>query len=158
MGDTFALSLDDVIPLVDPPQQHVAEVNRPDPVVDLLEANRMLLERIGQEQQPLLQADGAGVGHALDEEVAGILDRWQRAAVRAGGGTVQRGRWAIVQRLVRPLFVVEPAKGVEGPLLGGEARVRRAARLPLERLVHALMRAVLLRVRRANSLVLNAEA
>jgi len=54
MGDTFALSLDDVIPLVDPPQQHVAEVNRPDPVVDLLEANRMLLERIGQEQQPLL--------------------------------------------------------------------------------------------------------
>src|SRR5437870_7088484 len=31
MGDTFALGSDDVISLVDPPQQHVAEVNRPDP-------------------------------------------------------------------------------------------------------------------------------
>ena len=77
MGDTFALGSDDVISLVDPPQQHVAEVNRPDPVLDLFEADRMLLERIGQEQQPLLQADGAGAGHPLDEEVAGILDRWR---------------------------------------------------------------------------------
>ena len=129
MGNTFALGLDDVVPLVDPPQQHVAEVNRPDPVVDLLEADGVLFERVGEEQQPLPQADGAGVGHALDEEVPGVLDGRQRAGVRPRGSTVQRRRRPIVQRLMGPLLVVEVAEGVEGALLSGEVRVRRATGL-----------------------------
>jgi len=57
MGDTF-LGSNDVVAFVDPPQQDVAEVNRPDAVVDLLEANRVLFERVGQIQQPRLEADG----------------------------------------------------------------------------------------------------
>ena len=44
----------------------------------------MLLERIGQEQQPLLQADGPGVGYPLDEEVPGVLDGRRGAGVCAG--------------------------------------------------------------------------
>jgi hypothetical protein len=46
-------------------------VNRPDAVGDLLEADWELLERVGDEQQPLPPADGAGVGDALDDEVPG---------------------------------------------------------------------------------------
>jgi hypothetical protein len=47
---------DDVVPFVDPPQEHVAEVDRPDPVGDLLQADGMLLERVGDEGQAPLTA------------------------------------------------------------------------------------------------------
>jgi hypothetical protein len=68
----------------------MAEVNGPDPVVGLLEADRVLLQRVGEEEPPLLQSKRARVGDALDEEMAGILDRGQRAGVRPRGGTIQR--------------------------------------------------------------------
>jgi hypothetical protein len=38
---------DDVVAFIDAPQEDVAEVNRPEPVVDLFEVDGMLLERIG---------------------------------------------------------------------------------------------------------------
>ena len=37
--------------VVDPPQEHVAVVNRPDAVGDLLQADGMLLEGVGDEEQ-----------------------------------------------------------------------------------------------------------
>lgn len=37
------------------------ELNGPDAVVDLLEPDGMLLQGIGEEQQALLQADGAAL-------------------------------------------------------------------------------------------------
>ena len=83
MGNTW-LRPDDVVPFVDAAQEDVAEVNGPDVVVDLLETDGVLLERVGDEQQPLPQADGASVGDALDDEVPGVLDGWQGARVLAG--------------------------------------------------------------------------
>ena len=44
-------------------------MNGPDAVVDLFEADGVLLQRVGQEEQALPEADGAGVGDALDDEV-----------------------------------------------------------------------------------------
>ena len=73
MGDSSRLSPDHVVAFVHASEQDVAEVNRPDPVVDFLEADRMLLKRVGEEEQPLLQANHACIGDALDEEVAEIL-------------------------------------------------------------------------------------
>ncbi len=64
------LGSDDGVAFVDAAEQHVTEMNRPDPVVDFLEADGVLLQRIGDEQQALPQADGARVGDALDEEMA----------------------------------------------------------------------------------------
>jgi hypothetical protein len=58
-------------------------VNGPDAVVDLLEADGVLLRRVGQEEQVRPEADGAGVGDALHDEVAGVLDRRQGARVLA---------------------------------------------------------------------------
>jgi hypothetical protein len=46
-----------------------------------LEPDRVLLERIGDEQESLLQADGAGVGDALNEEMAGILNGRQGTGI-----------------------------------------------------------------------------
>ena len=83
MGNTWWLRPEDVVPFVDAAEQHEAEVNRPDAVGDLLEAHGMLLEGVGDEQQSLFEADGAGVGDTLDDEGPGILDGWQGAGVLA---------------------------------------------------------------------------
>src|SRR5688572_21995784 len=146
MGDSSGLGPDDVIAFVDAPEQHVAEVNRPDAVVDLLEADRVLLERVGEEEQSLLQANRAGVGDALDEEVPGVLARRQGAGVRPRRRPIESGRGPIRQRFVWPLVVIETPERVERPLLSGPARARRPTRLALEGLVHPFVGAVLLRV------------
>jgi hypothetical protein len=158
MGDSSLLRPDDVVAFIDAAEQDVAEVNRPNPIVDFLEAHGMLLQGVGEKEQPLLQANGARVGDTLDEKVAGVFDRRQRARVGPRGGVVQRGRRPIAQGLVGPFIIVETAEGIEGALLGGQARLRRPTRLPLERLVHALVGAVLLRVGGQNPLVLDAES
>ena len=58
-------------------------------------------ERVGDEEQALLEAERPGVGDALDEEVSGILDRRQLAGVRARRGPVERARRPAAQKLVR---------------------------------------------------------
>jgi len=72
----------------------MAEVYRPDTVGHLLETDRVLLERVGEEEEPLLQTDGTGVGDPLNDEVAGILDRRLNrlpGGVRAVGGRLIGG-------------------------------------------------------------------
>lgn len=51
----------DVVAFIGPGQQDVAEVDGPDAVIHLLEADDMLLEGIGQEEQALLEPDRPGV-------------------------------------------------------------------------------------------------
>src|SRR5215510_13458532 len=88
MGYTWS-GPDDVVAFVDPSQEPVAEVNRPDPVGDLLEADRVLLQGMGDEQPPRFQANGAGVGDPLHDEVPGIFDG---PAARPCTHAVKRGR------------------------------------------------------------------
>ena len=77
MGDSSLPAPADVVAFINAAEQHAAEVNGPYPIVDFLEADGMLLKRIGEKQEPRLQANRTGVGHPLDEEVAGIR-RWSR--------------------------------------------------------------------------------
>src|SRR5436309_2604718 len=91
MGNTWSRP-NDVVPFVDASQEDIAEVNRPDAVVDLLEPDGVLLECVGDEQQALLQTDGAGVGDALDDEVPGTTGRAagrRRTRVLRGGRATQ---------------------------------------------------------------------
>src|SRR5262249_31330119 len=113
---------------------------------------------IGNEQQPLSEADGAGIGDALHDEVSGVLDGRQRPGVLASGRTVERCGSPAVQGLVRSLVVVQPAESVKGPLLGDARRARWANGLTLESFVHALVSAILVRRGRENPLVPNAQA
>jgi len=108
----------------------------------------MLLERVGDEHEPFLEPDRPGVGDALDDEVAGILNRRQDVGVRAGGGPVEGGRGPAVQGLVGPLVIGEAAEGGERPLLQRQRGPRRANRLACERLVHPLVGPILLRLGR----------
>ena len=158
MGDSSQLGPDDVVAFVDASEQDLAEVNGPDAIVDFLEADGMLLQRIGEEEQPFLQTDGARVRHALDQEVAGILDGRQRARVGPSGGTVQRSRRAIAQGRVGPFVSVEMAERVEGTLLARQARLRRSTRLALEGLMHPLVSTVLLRVSGQDPLMLDPQS
>ena len=86
MGNPWWLRSDDVVAFVDAAEQHVAEVRGPDAVGDLLEADRVLLERVGDKEQPLFEADGTGVGDALDDEVPGILDAGRMPVYSRGEG------------------------------------------------------------------------
>jgi hypothetical protein len=156
MGNRLS-GLDDVVTFVHAPQEDAAEVNGPDAVGDLLEPDRVLLERIGDEEQAVLQADRAGVGDAFDEEMAGVVDRRQGAGIRAGRGSVEGGWRPILERLMGPLIVVEAAEGVEGPLLGDEGGAGRANRIPFQGFVHPFGRAVLLGLGGQDALVLKAQ-
>ena len=81
IGRRAILASNDVVPFVEASNQDAAEMNRPDPVGDLLEADRVLFERIGDEEQSLLEAKRPSVGDALHQEVPGILNRRQLAGV-----------------------------------------------------------------------------
>src|SRR2546425_3120568 len=146
------------LPFVDPPQQHVAEEDGPDPVVDFFQTDTMLLESGRQVQQPSLETNGARVGGALREEVARILERRQPTRVRAGRGPIERAGRPAVEKLMGPLVVVLLAEALEGPLLRRERGAWGANGPALQRLVHALVGAILLRMGGQNPLVLNAQA
>jgi hypothetical protein len=126
MGDRWR-GPDDVVAFVDPPQPDMAEVDRPDAVGDLLEADGVLLEGVGEEEPALLEAEGAGVGDARDEAGPRILDGRERTGGRAGGGTVPRRGRPVAQGFVGPLVVREVAEG--GKARGGGARDERGGRM-----------------------------
>ena len=67
----------DHVAFVDLGQENRPEVDRPDAIVGFCEAEVVLLQGIGDEEQLVFQPEGAGVRHALDQEVAGVLERRQ---------------------------------------------------------------------------------
>ncbi len=73
------------------------------------------------------------------------------------GWRVARRRRVVVERFVGSLVVVHVAEPVELPLLRAEVGGRRTSRVLLQRLVHALVRAVLLRARGVDALLRDAE-
>ena len=55
---------DDVIPLIEPREQHGAEIDRPDAVARFLESDTMLLQRVRDEEQAIFEAEGRPRGPA----------------------------------------------------------------------------------------------
>lgn len=49
----------------------MTEVQRPNSVLDFFQADLVLLQGVGEKEQPLLEADRASVGDPLDDEMAG---------------------------------------------------------------------------------------
>ena len=74
---------DGAIPFVECCQQDVVEMDRPDPVVGLLQSDLLVHHRVGELEQLLApKPKGAARRDALDLKVPGILER--RQAVRIG--------------------------------------------------------------------------
>ena len=104
-------------------------MNRPDAVVDFLESDGVLLQRVGDEEQALLEPKRPRVRDAFHDEMAGILDRRKYAGVEPRRRPIpRRGRGAL-EKLVRPLVAVLGAEAIERALLGRERGVGRANRL-----------------------------
>src|SRR5512142_2662802 len=76
---------DDHVAFVDLPEQDASEVDGPDPVGGFVQADVMLFESIGNEEQLVFEPEGTGVGDTLDQEVTRILERRQPVRIRARG-------------------------------------------------------------------------
>jgi len=87
------------------------------------------------------------------EGIVGVEERTQRVLRRAEN----RGRRALAKSFVRALFVEFLSEAIEALLLLEKVTCARTSSLCLERPVHSLMPAVLLRVPWLNSLWLNSE-
>ena len=97
--------------LVDLAKQYGPEVQGPNPVVAFLEPDVVLLERVGEEEQPILEADRPGVRDALDQEVPWILERWELRGIGARRWGVACRRWVAAERRVRThLAVLAPER------------------------------------------------
>src|SRR5438128_4551912 len=118
----------------------------------------MLLQGIGDEQQPVFEAEGAGVGHPLDQEVPRVLERGEVLGIGAWRDLVAIAGGTAAQVLVRPFVVVLAAEAIEGALLGGDGAPGWADGTGFQRLVHAFVGRVFLGARRADPLVLDAQA
>src|SRR3990172_10255851 len=86
------LGANDGVPFIDPAQEYVTEVQRPNPVVDFFQADLVLLEGVGEKEQPLLEADRPPVGDPLGDEMARILDRRGGSPLRPRGRAATRRR------------------------------------------------------------------
>ena len=94
MGNT-QLPFDKRLPFVNSSEQHVAEIEGPDPVLDFFQRNAVLSQGRREIEQPCLEPNRAGVGDAFHDVMGRILE-W---GVSAGIGT---GRRAVVGAGVRP--------------------------------------------------------
>ena len=105
-GARGASRADEVVAFIDAGEEDVAEVDGPDPIIDFLEAEDVLLERVRDEDQALLEPDGPRVRHPLGNAVARVLDRREAPRVGAGRRMVQRGGRPAPEKLVWALVVV----------------------------------------------------
>ena len=62
IGCHAILASHDGVPFVEPRDEDATEIDRPDAVVDLLEAYRVVDESVGDEEHALLEAERPGVG------------------------------------------------------------------------------------------------
>ena len=87
---------------VDPAQEGVAEVERPAAVGDFLKTDPMCPQGGRQVQQPGLEANGAGIGHALHDEMVWIFEGGERAGIGAGTAAPPTARSRRPDRSPRP--------------------------------------------------------
>src|SRR5882762_5457045 len=74
------LAPNDVVTFVEPGDQHSAEVDRPNAIVDFLKTNRVWREGVGDEEQPLLEAEGAALVMRLTRKCPGYSIGRSRAS------------------------------------------------------------------------------
>jgi len=135
-----------------PPDLVEAEVEIVHPVVDLLQADIVLLQGIADEDLVAKHADSAVAAYPADQKVGRVVVGLDAAGHGSGGGAVELGRPLHVQALVRAEVVGLLAEVVELALLGREAAPGRDGGIPLERAVHPLVHPVLLRLPRLDQL------
>ena len=100
----------------------------------------------------------AGVIDAPSFELRGVTGLGQFRRVGAGRGLVVFRWWVLLERLVRPNFVVLLAPFIETSLLRSEVQSVFAHCLVFERSMHPLVTAILVGTSRLNALGTDAKA
>src|SRR5262250_190707 len=134
--------------LGEPAEHHIGKVHRPDAVAALLQPDVLVLERSAQEDLPTPEANRPRRAHKPNFVMARVLRLRQHPRILAPRRMPPAGRRLLAQRLVGPLVIVGGAKRFELSLLARAGRRGRSGCLRLQRPVHALMGAVLLRMAR----------
>src|SRR3990167_7345865 len=135
---------------VDEDEGDVGEADEPVAVVAFAHPDGFADQRFRDEHQTAAPPDLAGRTHAANLLVGTIARVLETLTEGARRGAVEVDRRLLAERLMRPLDVVLLAEPVEVALLLARGRSRRIASLGLERSVHPLMAAVLLRLARIN--------
>jgi len=98
-------------------EQEGAEIDGPDPVGGLLEADVLVIQGPTQKELTPPEANGSGGADEPDEMVPGIVRFRERARIPPRRWLPQTRRRPLRQGLMWPLVVVRVAEGVELPLL-----------------------------------------
>ena len=125
------------------PEQELTEVDRPDAVGALFEADVLVLKRSTHEELPPVEANGPRGTDQAHEVMARILGRGQRTRIRSSRRLPPPRGGLLSQRLVRTFIVISVAEPIELPLLPHAGERRRSSGLRLQRAVHPLVDAVL---------------
>src|SRR5437773_11719417 len=133
--------------LVEPAEPDRTEVHLPESVVDFLETHVEFRKNVAQVHPPTAPANATDATHPTHCIMPRIRDRQERRGVGTRRRVVQARGQVLAERFVRPLGVVALPEPVEPPLLSGERAPWRPRGLGLERLVHALVPPVPLRMR-----------
>src|SRR5260370_18892971 len=128
--------------LVDEAQLDVGVAHPPFAPVGLLDADRLADQRLADEDQVAAPFDFAARAHSTHGGVWRIGQLAQGARIGALRDAMEAGRRLKIQRLVRPLVVVDGPERVEPALLLSEGGRRRAGGFRVQRAMHALLRAL----------------
>src|SRR6266581_3489305 len=142
------LAPDPKVPLGEFAEQEIGEVDRPDPVAALFQPDVLVLERSAQEHLATPEPNCSGGTDQPYQVMARVLELRQRPRICALRALPPTSRRLLVQRLVRPLVIVGVAQRLELVLLAHPIGRGRPRRLRLQRAMHPLVGAVLLRMAR----------
>src|SRR5262245_53869416 len=139
---------DPKVPLRKFAEQEDREVHRPDTVPSFLQPDVLVRERTAQENLLASKSNRPGGADQPNEVMARVLKRRQRPRIGPRRRVPPTRRRLLVQCLVRPLVIVGVAKRLELVLLARPIGRGRSGGLRLQRAMHPLVGAVLLRMAR----------
>ena len=109
---------DTIVGLVQPAEVDGTEVDGPDGVGDLLEADDVTLEETADEDLPSIPTESGVSGDSTEFEVARVLEWIGTMGERLFGVSIHGGRGFHVQRLMRTFAVIDSTESIERALLG----------------------------------------
>ena len=109
--------LDLAVVFMKPAQRNHAEVDRPEPIVDLFEPNVFVDQEVTDGDAVRVPADPAIRTDFADFEVRRVFQQRQTPGIRPRRGGVEADGRALAQGFVRPIVVVLEPELIEPPLL-----------------------------------------
>src|SRR5713226_1130122 len=143
--------MDPKVPLGELTEQEVTEIDRPNAVGTLFEADVFMLQRASHEQLPAVEPNGPRGTDEPNDVMARIFRGGQRARIHAGRRLPKPRGALLTQGFVRSFMVVGVAEPIELPLLPHAGERWRPSGLGLQGAVHPLVDAVLFRMARLDA-------